>query len=449
MLVTTHANCQQTEISSELSGQLFNAEGLTELHLPNSVKRFYIENGFQPVWIKSQDETGHTWQAMLMLSCVVEFGLTPLDYHPDKLSQDTLFTMLNSPEKFGSGVKARYEIVLTDAMLTFINHLHYGKLNPEYTSQRIDKFENLPFRANEMLLQALDVEDLMSAVADVQPKNKLYQDLQSYLHLAKGQYLDDCYELPEADLRLAAINMERLRWADLKDEFHLHVNIPTYTLDVHQSDSIHSYKVIVGRRQTQTPIFSSSITHFSTAPDWLVPKNIFVKELLPKAVQQPDYLETHHYKVYDQQGNRIEADKSMLREISKNPAGYSMRQSSGPNSALGAVVFRFPNRFNVYLHDTPEKKLFSRDKRAFSHGCIRVEKALDLAALLLQYDGASDKIQQMRENAALYHKSDFKLTKPVPIKVTYITCTFKDGQVVRYDDIYGLDKDLEMKLFKK
>src|SRR5690606_33846902 len=172
-------------------------------------------------------------------------------------------------------------------------------------------------------------------------------------------------------------------------------------------------------------------------------------ELLPKAVQQPDYLETHHYKVYDQQGNRIEADKSMLREISKNPAGYSMRQSSGPNSALGAVVFRFPNRFNVYLHDTPEKKLFSRDKRAFSHGCIRVEKALDLAALLLQYDGASDKIQQMRENAALYHKSDFKLTKPVPIKVTYITCTFKDGQVVRYDDIYGLDKDLEMKLFKK
>src|SRR5690606_23868555 len=116
------------------------------------------------------------------------------------LSQDTLFTMLNSPEKFGSGVKARYEIVLTDAMLTFINHLHYGKLNPEYTSQRIDKFENLPFRANEMLLQALDVEDLMSAVADVQLKSELYHDLQAYLHLANGQNLGDCYKLPEADL---------------------------------------------------------------------------------------------------------------------------------------------------------------------------------------------------------------------------------------------------------
>lgn len=449
MLTVTaiQAQGQDKKISDQLSAQLAVNATETGLYYPLSVKRFYTENGFQPAWIKSQDGMGHTWQAMLMLDCVLQFGLAHADYHPSELSYDSLHVMLEEPDKLGADVKARFDIMLTDAMITFMNNLHYGKFNPDYFPERIDHDKNIAFQAENRLREALLGRDLMSAVADVQPKSKPYRELEEYMRLVKGQYVGDCYEIPEAEVRLAAINMERLRWANLGEAPYLHVNIPSYTLDLNEPDSVYAFKVIVGKPANPTPSLSSAIGYFTTAPDWKVPQKIFIRELLPKALQQTSYFEEHKYIVYDKHGELVNISSLKLKEIAKNPSGYSLRQSSGCDNALGAVVFRFPNSFDVYLHDSPDQKLFNSEVRSLSYGCIRVQKAAELAALLLQYDGASDQIPLMRKNVDRYLKSNFMLKKPVPIRITYLTCGIKDGQLVRYKDIYRLDKLLENKLY--
>jgi murein L,D-transpeptidase YcbB/YkuD len=133
--------------------------------------------------------------------------------------------------------------------------------------------------------------------------------------------------------------------------------------------------------------------------------------------------------------------------IRRNPEGYYARQSSGCDNALGAIVFRFSNKFDVFLHDTPEKQLFKREERALSHGCIRVEDAEKLAALLLKNDLNESKIPAMQKAVRDYKTQNFVLKTPVPIKVTYLTCEVKEGVLITYKDIYDLDKSLEMALY--
>lgn len=448
VIVANQAHCQDKKLAIELAYQLKNNSRELGLYFPGTVKRFYLENQFQPVWIKPQDGMGKTWQAMLLLDCVLQFGLAHADYHPNELSYDSLHTMLEEPGKLPVEAKARFEIVLTDALIAFINHLHYGKYNPKYTPELLDLGQNLPFLAEENLRTAFLEKDFMSAVRSVQPKSNAYKALQEYMRLVKGQYTGDCYEVPEADIRLVAINMERMRWADLDDRPQILVNIPSFTLNLYEPDSVYEFKVIVGKPEHPTPTLKSAIGYFTTAPDWKVPQKIFIRELLPKALENSRYFEAHNYSVYNRNGTQVNINSVKLKEISKNPSAYSLRQSSGCDNALGSVVFRFPNDFDVYLHDSPDQKLFDRQLRSLSHGCIRVQRAADLAALLLKYDGASDQIATMRKNTVRYLKKDFNLKKPVPIKITYLTCGIRDGQLERYKDIYHLDQILEDKLYK-
>ncbi len=226
VVVTFQAYSQDSRVSDRLADQLALDSRETGLYFPASVKRFYVTNGFQPAWIKLQDGLGKTWQAMLLLDCVLHFGLAHADYHPSELSYDTLRTLLEEPDKLSAIVKARFDIVLTDAMITFMNHLHYGKFNPDYPPERIDRGKDVPFLAGIKLKEVLLEKDL-GGILDFQPKSKLYQELQEYMRLVKGQYVGDCYEIPEADVRLVAINMERLRWAEMDRTPYIQVNIPT------------------------------------------------------------------------------------------------------------------------------------------------------------------------------------------------------------------------------
>jgi murein L,D-transpeptidase YcbB/YkuD len=179
----------------------------------------------------------------------------------------------------------------------------------------------------------------------------------------------------------------------------------------------------------------------------MVPQRIFVNELLPIALQRSTFLKENGYLVYNKEGKIVKVTSTKLQEIKRSPSSYSLRQTAGPGNAMGALVFRFPNRFSVFLHDTPNKKLFARESRALSHGCVRVEKATDLAALLLSYDGSSDQTELMKKNAVRFLKADFKFKKRVPFGITYLTCEIKNGQLERYKDIYHLDQALEQRFY--
>jgi hypothetical protein len=444
---TALAIIRDTSLNAEIRREVQNGELNNKLYYPASVARFYTKSGYRAAWIKPQGGMGHAWQAMLMIDCVLQFGLSNKDYHPKDLTYDGLHAILDTPGKVSLQTEARYELLLTDALLTLMNNLHYGKLNPDYAPSRIDHEAVLPFSAGDILLAGLRGSDILPVVAGVQPKAKAYTQLQYRMHLLEGVYQDDCYEVPQAEVRKIAINMERLRWAETPDSVYMQINIPTYRLKLFLKDTIRQFKVIVGKPATPTPTLQSEIRYLTTAPEWKVPAKIFRKEILVKALADTAYLETNHFAIYDTQGRYVEHDRANLLRIQKTPGNYFARQSAGCDNALGLVVFRFPNLYNVYLHDTPEQQLFKRSARAFSHGCIRVEKAEELAVLLLQQDGSSSKIPSLRDGMHHYVTRTINLNKPMPLRITYLTCGIGKWGLVSYPDIYDLDERLEMAMY--
>lgn len=137
-LIVTAAKCQQNNPQAIISAELNRIERSLVLKYPNSVKLFYKQNEFKYAWIRPKSDANQFWTAMLLLDCVVQFGLSHKDYHPERFSYDIFRTMINEPKNISEHAKARYDIFLTDALITFINHLHYGKLNPQFTQTRID-----------------------------------------------------------------------------------------------------------------------------------------------------------------------------------------------------------------------------------------------------------------------------------------------------------------------
>ncbi|WP_428329494.1 L,D-transpeptidase family protein [Mucilaginibacter sp.] len=441
------AQVADTSVAAAIKAQLSASK--FKLYYPNAVVNFYKQTGYNLAWVAPDTVKTNAWEAMLLLDCVIQYGLNHVDYHPKQLGYDELHAISNHFNGVGNAEKACYDILLTDALIALMNNLHYGKLNPDYPANKIDAENSLGFQAGAVLIRSISSRDFMSTVISVQPQIKQYKTLQYHMHLATGLYTGDCYETPEEDIRRMAINLERLRWMNSTDSVYIQINIPSYTLYFHQPDTTYQFKVIVGKPATPSPTLQSAITYFTTAPEWKVPASLFKKELLPKALKDTAYLENNHFAIYDYKGNYITASIQKLTEIRQHPANYYVRQSSGCDNSLGLIVFRFPNVFDVYLHDTPEQQLFGKPERAYSHGCIRVEHAGKLAALLLKNDGSAGQIAAMNKDMNTYRTKNFSLKKAVPIKVTYLTCEVKDGLLISYKDIYKLDKSLEMALYNK
>lgn len=210
---------------------------LGKLYYPLSVERFYQQNGYQLAWIARDTVKTHAWDAMLLLDCVKQYGLNHGDYHPKLLLYPELHKLIDqkgSPEK-----AAAYDILLTDAMIRFINDLHYGKLNPVYTMNKIDN--RVKFKAESELLIALQGNDFLQAIDGTQPKLKLYIDLQDHMRLLVGQRSGDCYVIPPSLIRKMAINMERLRWISTTGKnIHLTCIVKEGTVinykDIHHQD---------------------------------------------------------------------------------------------------------------------------------------------------------------------------------------------------------------------
>jgi murein L,D-transpeptidase YcbB/YkuD len=195
-----------TSIYTTIKDQLSKHKG--ELYYPASVRRFYQQEGFKLAWVLPDTVKTHAWDAMMLLDCVNQYGLIHNDYHPGQLLYEKLHGLIEQNQS--DDQKALFDIMLTDAMIRFMNNLHYGKLNPVYTAAKIDL--GVSFKADKELLTGLQSQNFPEAINSAQPKVKLYTDLQYHLHLLVGLRSGDCYVIPEALVRKMAINMERLRW---------------------------------------------------------------------------------------------------------------------------------------------------------------------------------------------------------------------------------------------
>jgi L,D-transpeptidase YcbB len=244
------------------------------------------------------------------------------------------------------------------------------------------------------------------------------------------------------------LTLERYRWIPPDfPEPPIIVNIPEFQLRTmrRQPATYLAMRVVVGKAmRTQTPVFAENMKYLIFRPYWLVPTSILRNELIPKARRDPNYLGAKGFEVVDGSGNIVPSSPASDDVISGLRSGsLRVRQKPGPKNALGLVKFIFPNQYNVYLHSTPEQELFSRSRRDFSHGCIRVEKPADLAAWVLRDrpEWTMDKIQ-----AAMTTGPDnvqVNLNKPIPVLILYSTAVVDpDGEVRFFEDIYGYDKSL-------
>lgn len=223
-------------------------------------------------------------------------------------------------------------------------------------------------------------------------------------------------------------NMERWRWMP-RDMGHerIEVNIPDYTVRVYRGDTIiHQARVIVGKPQTPTPIFSNAMQFLIVNPYWNVPPSIIKKEMLPKLKEDPDHLKKLGYEVIPQKGG-----------------GVAVRQPPGERNALGWIKFMFPNEHAVYLHDTPTRHLFANAKRAFSHGCVRVDQPFSLAEIVLGEGWSEERVKSLKGGG----ERMVKMPRPLPIHIGYFSAFVDEhGKLQLREDIYGYSQKVKAAL---
>jgi murein L,D-transpeptidase YcbB/YkuD len=243
------------------------------------------------------------------------------------------------------------------------------------------------------------------------------------------------------------VNLERLRWIPVKMEReYLMVNIPEYRLHIFEEGKMAwTANVVVGKDVKQTNIFKGNISRIILNPYWNIPNSIIKGEIIPHIKENPNYLADNNMEVLS--GNKVINPSTIDWDKYQGNVPFIIRQKPGLDNALGKMKFLFPNNFNIYLHDTPSKGLFKESKRAFSHGCIRVEDPKKLLLYFLRKDKAWNE-----EKVDSVLKTDKEVgiqVKPtVPVYIVYFTSWVDNkGQLNFRNDIYNLDQQLSNEIF--
>ncbi|EIM74493.1 ErfK/YbiS/YcfS/YnhG family protein [Nitritalea halalkaliphila LW7] len=258
-------------------------------------------------------------------------------------------------------------------------------------------------------------------------------------------------EPPAQQMQKLAVNMERLRWLPdtLKEETVIVVNIANFRMDLIQNrDTLFSTEAIVGKNYRKTPVFNAEMSYLVFSPTWTVPPTILANDVLPAVKKDMNYLKSKQMRVLTFDGKEVDPTKINWQSLSARGFPYMIRQDPGPQNSLGAVKFMFPNRYNVYIHDTPSREQFGRDNRALSSGCIRIREPERLAVLLLEDQGWTPE----RIAAAMKRKTEenVRLKRPIPVVLLYLTAwTDEGGRLQWREDIYTRDAELAAALRSK
>ncbi|MBN8965343.1 MAG: L,D-transpeptidase family protein [Rhizobiales bacterium] len=402
------------------------------------IQAFYRDRGFAPLWLADAKPAPRIKQAEDFLHNVAADGLEPADYATPRFDDA-------DPAKLAAS-----ELTLTNSVVTFSRHASTGRVAFSRISGAIYFDEKAPDPA-KVLASLATSGDVRATLDSFNPQAPAYKALKAELAAAragtdaepevatseatpkKGTRHAANSKSPDARSKAAKIdtliaNMERWRWMphDLGSAYVM-VNIPDYTLKVVQNDkTVWHTKIVVGKVGTHaTPLMTETMKYITVNPTWNVPPSIIRNEYLPALARDPDAL------------SRIG-----LR-ISHNADGsIRIYQPPSERNALGRIRFNFPNRFLVYQHDTPDKNLFDKTTRAYSHGCMRVQNPDKYAEVLLNVSQPEDKYTAQRIRS-MYGTSErtINFKKPIPVYLSYQTAFVDDAGKVQYRaDIYGLDK---------
>lgn len=260
--------------------------------------------------------------------------------------------------------------------------------------------------------------------------------------VAGGATLEQINIGPQERLKSVIVAMERERWINKPEglgQRHILVNLTDFNARIFDDGKLtFETRSVVGHQELdrQTPEFSDEMDHMVINPSWFVPRSIIVREYLPKLRSNPGAVS--HLEIVDSRGRVVSRNQSFAG-YSDRSFPFSMRQRPGPRNALGTVKFMFPNKHNIYLHDTPAKDLFSREVRTYSHGCVRLNDPHDFAYALLARQ-TDDPVGFFQAHLRSGAETRVNLEQPVPVHLIYRTAfTTAKGQVQYRRDVYGRD----------
>lgn len=337
--------------------------------------------------------------------------------------------------------KVKLELLMAAALLKYSRAMQYGLITPD----SLDKNYFIKTEAPDSLkiMRVFYAPDVLLFLDSIQPSSAAYQALQKALQARTGAINRNKEDAAQA----IKINLERLRWQNKPTaQKYVLVNIPDYTLEVMEKGvPTLQMKVCVGEGRKEndpegskeTPQLSSMIYSVQVNPIWNIPASIARKEISRYAARDPYYLSNNDIDVY-QDGKRISAPQNIDWAIA-DVSQYTFKQRPGEQNSLGKIKFIFNNNSSVYLHDTPVRSAFKKKIRAISHGCVRVEKPMDLALALFGPGKTFDQIKSAMERS--YPRAKYiGLPVKTPVYLTYTTA-WVDGQGLLQirNDIYGLD----------
>ena len=367
------------------------------------LRRFYARHGFEPIWTTRPAQANSLTNAVRHAG---EHGLAPELFHANLLLSPTLPPLYR-------------ELVLSDAFLSYADALARGVMPVE--RRRDDEvLTPAPVDITAALDAAIVSPDPATAIEALAPTTPTYRLLRQALQNL-GSDAPAGGKTATTRLRQIEVNLERERWLPRPlPPDRVWVNVADERVVLYRGDQpVFSTKVIVGQDElrNQSPEFQTVIDGVLFNPPWTIPRDIATDEILPKTVSDPNYLAQH---------NMVTLPDGELQQL------------AGPNSGLGQLMFYMSNRFDVYLHDTPSKDLFSRENRRISHGCIRVEQPRELAALLMRQP--VDAIDQAIATGSTTRSG---LPVPVPVFVVYETAfADADGRLQFRPDVYARDAEI-------
>lgn len=431
-------------------------------------KSYYLNrNPF--LWIDRHGVDNRADTLLQFLNRVDEIGFTKRSFCVRKIKRDLeRIRNLEFDDSINSinNVLARLEYRLTKAYLRYATGQRFGYVNPNYIFNRIDvldkdsngtryrklfdiDMQHPGKKFFNIALRQIYADSISTFLKQVQPHDSYFYELQSKL----------IHDNLSAEERLKVLcNMERCRWRLLqyppKGGKYVLVNIPAFKLFTVDGQNTQDMLIGCGAIKTKTPLLSSFIERMDVNPKWNLPMSIVKKDIVRHAGNKGYFDRKNMFVTYKKTGERI--NPSFVSASMLLSGEYRVSQEGGKGNSLGRIIFRFPNNFSVYLHDTSSKDVFGLDYRGVSHGCVRVEHPFDLAKFLL-----GDHNQQLLEqiysamglnDESLSQDEDFdkqnthvhtravNINPKIPLFITYFTLYHDaSGTIQSYPDVYGYD----------
>ncbi len=424
----------------------------------------YYRNDREFVWLNRMPFSLEYADSMLArLDNIAEHGITPELYHTDQIreSLQQIRTLNLQEGKTMNRLLAFVEYQLTATYLSYVCQLKFGFLPPQ--QRRNDSLTYIPLKRcdSAFAFSALDTlrADAHNALQWAQPSSRLYSKLQEELQRINKEPQTDSTDYFRKRL---LVNLERERWqyAQDKGKKYAIVNVAAFMLQAvnEETDSILEMRVCCGRLKDKTPMLASRIYYMELNPYWNVPQSIITKEIIPTFKRDTTYFTRNRMKIYDKNGKSVDPQTIEWTKFAGRGVPYTVKQDNKAGNSLGRIIFRFPNHYAVYLHDTPSRQPFTWKNRAVSHGCVRLENALDFAFFLLKKPDelfqdririamdirpVSEEGRKLSRSDAYRELKHCSLQESIPVYLDYQTVYLSaDNQLSYCADPYNYDPPL-------